>query len=90
MISIASRDAFGGFTIAALSTQNILVVVAVMINPSLIDRSVTINPSLIDRSVMINPSLIFNVFFQSKLLIYCIRFFISSGQKITFSIPVKT
>ena len=39
MISIASRDAFGGFTSAAFSAKNILVVVVVMISPSLIESS---------------------------------------------------
>ena len=56
MISIASRDVFGGFTFAAFSAKNIRVVVVVMINPSLMESSM--------------------FFFQSKLLIYCIRFFI--------------
>ena len=37
MISIASRDAFGGFTFAAFSAKNTSVVVAVMIIPSLIE-----------------------------------------------------
>ena len=39
MISMASRDAFGGFTFAVLSAKSISVVVAVMINPSLIEFS---------------------------------------------------
>ena len=39
MIFMASMDAFGGFTFAAFSAQNIPVVVAVMINPSLIESS---------------------------------------------------
>ena len=39
MISIASREAFGGFTFAAFSAKNIPVVVAVMIRPSLIESS---------------------------------------------------
>ena len=37
MISMASRDVFGGYTCAAFSTKNIPVVVAVMISPSLIE-----------------------------------------------------
>ena len=36
---MTSRDAFGGFTFAALSAKNITVVVVVMINPSLIESS---------------------------------------------------
>ena len=36
---MASRDAFGSFTFAAFSAQNIPVVVIVMINPSLIESS---------------------------------------------------
>ena len=35
MIYIASRNAFGGFTFAPISTKNIPVVVTVMINPFL-------------------------------------------------------
>ena len=41
MISIASRDAFGGFTFAAVSAKNIPVGVAVMISPSLIESSIS-------------------------------------------------
>ena len=36
---MASRDAFGDFTFASFITQNIPVVVVVMINPSLIESS---------------------------------------------------
>ena len=39
MTSMASMDAFGGFTFASFSAENIAVVVAVMINPSLIESS---------------------------------------------------
>ena len=39
MISMASRDVFGGFTFAAFNTYNIPAVVAVMINPYLIESS---------------------------------------------------
>ena len=39
MISMTSRNAFGGFSFAAFSTYNIPIVVAVMINPSLIESS---------------------------------------------------
>ena len=36
---MASRDTFGGFTFAALSSKNIPVVIAVIISPSLIESS---------------------------------------------------
>ena len=39
MISIASRDVFGGFKFAAFRPKNIVVVVAVMISPSLRESS---------------------------------------------------
>ena len=39
MISIASRDTFGGFTFAAFSTKNIPVTVGVVISPTLIEPS---------------------------------------------------
>ena len=39
MMSMASRDAFGGFTFVAFSAKNIPVVVTVMISPSLIESS---------------------------------------------------
>ena len=64
MISMASRDAFGGFTFAAFSAKNIPVVVAVMISLSLIESSM--------------------FFFQSKLVIYCIRFFIIRSKNYLF------
>ena len=41
MISIATRDAFGGFTFAAFSPKNIPVALMVMINPSLRESSKT-------------------------------------------------
>ena len=44
MISMESRDAFGGFTFAAFSANNIPVVVAVMISPSLIESSMFFFP----------------------------------------------
>ena len=44
MISIASRDAFGGFTFAAFSAKNIPVVVVVMTVPSLIKSSMFFFP----------------------------------------------
>ena len=39
MISIESRDAFGGFKFAYFNVKNILVVGAVMISPPLIESS---------------------------------------------------
>ena len=44
MISMASSDAFGGFTFAAFSAKNIPVVVTFMINPSLIESSMVFFP----------------------------------------------
>ena len=44
-ISMASRDAFGGFTLAAFSAKNIPVVVAVMISQSLMESSMFFFPS---------------------------------------------
>ena len=39
MISMASRDAFGGFTFVAFCVKNIPVVVVAMISPSLVESS---------------------------------------------------
>ena len=44
MISIASRDAFGGFTFAAISAKNVPVVVTVKITASLIESSMFFFP----------------------------------------------
>ena len=40
MMSMASRDALGGFTFAAFSAKNIPVAAVVMISPSLMESSV--------------------------------------------------
>ena len=60
MITMASRDGFGGFTFAAFNVKSIPVATVVTIIPSLIESSM--------------------FFFQSKLLIYCIRFFITRSK----------